>query len=1311
MNLVPLIPRKESKGKAPVEDSFNRISQSQNDEVNRANDARQNYNLNGLEQKSFSDYTVSTSLPLEPDEDNRSESPIRFRNQTCSTEESNSTSNSEGDYPQKVISSQYSDDEESSSEESDQSNFITRKNWKQINDQLKKNDPSVASLNIRFVLTNIELHELSHSLKKNTALGHISWHNDQDPCDTTAKIEVQLIKSNKNYRHHPNDFVHILLSKHVYKNSQKGDRVQVDPNIDKHLKNWKVKAIYDDTNSSGYYAVIYKNDKTHQIVLAIRGTEGGGVGVLKSLLKKNSDWKTNLEEILGGQIVVGQQARNYQATHDAIKIAEKKKYRLSFTGHSLGAWLAELSMFYSQVYFKYYNVKAVTFDSPGTLPMMEKLQSNIVNRNTCVKLKDLNIVTYLATPNPVNCCNSHIGEVRCVEVDMEWTDYADDKVPDCMKNIIGDKIQGVLAIEGHGLSKMLREFDPLTGRPRKCDKMADWPRMEYHGEAKDFASNAIGLMQVGIEKGVNCIGFQSSIATTLTSKTIGTLANWLIGDKTIMTIIGFLMSVITGEVDQEQYWEYFKHLNLQGSDLDTSRKKIEQNFDHRFALVTKAHFRKEEGGEGYIMSLKPGSSDKFLFELYDNKENLKRRKDLPQPVKRQLRDLLAAFTIKQLYDGKYQLVPNKGHDPERIKQNTQRLFQVLPIDHFQLSCKVIYMAVSKDNVPSKSKKKRDVSVIDSPQLIINDFQKDRNLLVRFASAPVKHNRIFSTSPAKLIKIIGPNADSKPRIVSNGTPKARLVGKKVEISIEDLSSPSFFSNFTAISSSVIYLRIKNPKELGQFGTLLLNSINKPLFNRTEGIDFSGLKINQNTINPFHICLASLSQNIKLFPNFTSLCIGDIDINQLMELVLPQSLSILTSLAIGKIHCSWARIVLPATLDHLTDFSVGSMSYGSCSFNALNKLDNLKNLTIGYMEGFIELPNSLKNLITLTIKQVAYCCELKFPDSLDYLRNCFIGNISGYCRITITCKLDKLENLSIGNIGERVAFGMPWKLKKLIHLSIGSIFASDNYFFVRLPDKLDNLTHLAIHNTAHWNLSGRRFDNLRELRIRDIWDCLKKDLPDSLPKLRSLIITDVSHNPVDRFASLSNFFSVGQNTVDLPRSFRLIETLHIENIAKNAVFAVPALFKKLTTIIIGNIGEKAILTLPNSLENLKTLSIDCIGKNATLKVPASFPQYTNFTINRILDHADLDITWSLDTQTAKAMKTTWQNAIIKSTGIGASKLQQKTIIDISSSENSDGVVIKPVNILDHITNHVNVVINRPAKTEVPSDESSLLCIEWP
>lgn len=573
---------------------------------------------------------------------------------------------------------------------------VTMANFGEVIALLMQNSPTIRSLRIDFVLTEAQLGEFYNAIKDNRELGYISWHKDQIIYENARRIETKLIDNNKNYRAFPTDYVFGLLSTHVYMDVEEGSSVTIDASVDGYLKNWKVWKVYNDTKGSGYYGVIYKNEETHQFVLAHRGTEGGVMGILTDAVKQNSDWKTNLNEILIGRVVIGQQARNYQATYEAVEIAKREGYELSITGHSLGGWLGELSAFYCHAYFEYPYVKTVTFDSPGALPMMEKLQTNLRDRDLIVELEDIKITSYLTFPNPINTCNRHPGKTYQIAPDMEWTDWANNTIPDFIKRILGnDKIEGYLAYEGHALAGILKTFDPETGKPVEYRRMADWPRMRYTGEGRDFNSEGSELMTKTLDKldlspivkrvdhGLEMAGgkaLKTEVldklgidSTSIVKKGLGYGIDYLIGDTTLMAMVGFLANL--NQVDQEQYWAYYRYINAKGNESDSgSREKIA--YDNRFALVAKAKYR--EADDINILNLKKGSVDDYLYELNKARDSLDKVKDFPEIVRVQLQDLLSSFTIKRVGDGKYSLVPNAGCDGEVIRQRMERLLCVVP---------------------------------------------------------------------------------------------------------------------------------------------------------------------------------------------------------------------------------------------------------------------------------------------------------------------------------------------------------------------------------------------------------------------------------------------------------------------------------------------------------------------------------------------------------------------------------------------------------------------------------------------------------
>jgi len=537
---------------------------------------------------------------------------------------------------------------------------VTKKNFEQIIDTLKKDSSLIHTLEFEFVLWEKEVNELSEAIKDNTDLGYVGWHQDQIIYKGIKSIENKLIENNKNYRSYPNDYVHGLLAKHAYTTSKEGGSVNLNSNVDIYLKNWKVAKVFDDTKKSGYYSAIYVNEKTHQVVLANRGTEG----IIDGLFKMNKDWQVNFEEILGGKIIVGQQARNLQATAEAIEIAKTRGYRLSFTGHSLGAWLAELSAFYSYAYFNYRNIKAVTFDSPGSAPMMDKLQSSIRARDAEVKLESINIVTYLAGPNPANSCNGHVGKVYRVEPKMELTTSAESRMPNIVRNAYGDKIKAVLSVEGHFLDGILETFDPGTGKPKTCKKMLDWPKVKYDGTKSFYTQGKEAVKEVSANSKNMPTGIQMALNLAL---------DHVIEDSTLMTIVGFLKTHISGGIDADQYWKYFSLIDTEKEGAGGSKV---MDFDHRFALITLAKYR--EGEDIHLMKLTVGSVDEYLFKLNERRNKLNEN-NIPPIIKEQLEDILSSFEIKSLKNEgtAYFLVAKKG-DEEAVRERMQRLLMVVP---------------------------------------------------------------------------------------------------------------------------------------------------------------------------------------------------------------------------------------------------------------------------------------------------------------------------------------------------------------------------------------------------------------------------------------------------------------------------------------------------------------------------------------------------------------------------------------------------------------------------------------------------------
>ena len=282
-------------------------------------------------------------------------------------------------------------------------------------------------------------------------------------------------------RYHPSDFVHGILASHAYRKVvAEGDEVAAnldklrkhfnvsepadkDAVIARVLRGWRVYRIINES-TSGYYGVIYMNEARKQIVLSHRGT-----AVLGSMIE-------DVDGVLGGNITPFQlhlKNATKQTVDLIVKSANYSDYALSFTGHSLGGWLADLSVSYCHQFFGYKNVKAVTFDSPGSEFMINSnLEQNVIKGPNDVfrAAKDLDIVAYLSMPNVLNSINRHIGTVYLL-------DNVNDKhvpvnfVESCLMTMYGVKHLS----KGHRLQEILPKFDPISGKPSRLQKALRWP--------------------------------------------------------------------------------------------------------------------------------------------------------------------------------------------------------------------------------------------------------------------------------------------------------------------------------------------------------------------------------------------------------------------------------------------------------------------------------------------------------------------------------------------------------------------------------------------------------------------------------------------------------------------------------------------------------------------------------------------------------------------------------------------------------------------------------------------------------------------
>ncbi len=235
----------------------------------------------------------------------------------------------------------------------------------------------------------------------------------------------------------PDDYIYALMSNDVYR----GDQLQAGYKL---LENedWEIYKI--KAGKLNYFGVIYINHQINHIVLAHRGTDS-----IKALIE-------NLYGIFLNKISL-QKKEAFSLVKEAVQLAKEHCCGLSFTGHSLGAFLAELSVFYCKGELEFPNINAVTFESPGSVDSLKTMQSNL--KLYTIVLDDLDIVEYVSYPNLINTCNHHVGTLYMVSSDLG----KHGQLP------VWSRLKEVHSMEG------IIEVFNKNSRPMELRCLKDWP--------------------------------------------------------------------------------------------------------------------------------------------------------------------------------------------------------------------------------------------------------------------------------------------------------------------------------------------------------------------------------------------------------------------------------------------------------------------------------------------------------------------------------------------------------------------------------------------------------------------------------------------------------------------------------------------------------------------------------------------------------------------------------------------------------------------------------------------------------------------
>ncbi|KAJ6215377.1 hypothetical protein RDWZM_009877 [Blomia tropicalis] len=284
-----------------------------------------------------------------------------------------------------------------------------------------------------------------------------------------------------------------ISSKLRYLRKTHKDSTEIDlPNLNEVISNsgWKFLITAENlSTSNGYFGATFWNPERQQVVIAHRGTSPTNLGAL---------W-TDIQSIYGNK-VSPQISSAVTFSHYVQRIfAEVDKdnnthFKIFMTGHSLGAWLAQICTFSvkyltvmddDNTYFvksmkEGHHAHTVVFDSPGCKPMLQQFQREFDVRYDNVEnlsIDCLDITSYLSAPNLINTCNPHVGKIYRVFIDFSNKSFFT-----------------LYNLQTHKIKNILETFDEKTGLFKKendkfnIKEVVDWPETSIlnKDEYKEF---------------------------------------------------------------------------------------------------------------------------------------------------------------------------------------------------------------------------------------------------------------------------------------------------------------------------------------------------------------------------------------------------------------------------------------------------------------------------------------------------------------------------------------------------------------------------------------------------------------------------------------------------------------------------------------------------------------------------------------------------------------------------------------------------------------------------------------------------------
>jgi len=725
-------------------------------------------------------------------------------------------------------------------------------NLKLVETQMNKNE-TVCDLS-RVSLDEEILEFIEDHLKNCPNIGYIKFNPNQERTqDINSKlesIETQLIRNNNEYQPFANDYIHCLLCSHCYE-------IELTPNELELLKDNKLlkdKQFFQETKytvlknewkvkrlkiGKGFKNILYINNRRRQLVLAFQGVK----------LRVN-DFFTNDDQIIDSAIysmiankeIAPQTESCFEITQQAIDICKKHEYSLSFTGYSFGAWLAEQAVYFSIKDFKFTNVKAVTFQSPGSFDYLSKLnESNVLNLERKIDLCDLNIVTYLSEPNFVNTCNQHGGQVYLIYTNTDHLFNADSFSYDLIEKISNDKIKrnlkkcydkyvkdhlnkysfyinGFLSLFHDGLDLILNEFDSKTGRPlsESYRRIVRWPKMKFES-SDNFQQNSANLID-SIVPGSELLAKCFKPLLKLVS------VNLFNG---ISIIINFIIEILNGNLNNDQCLNYFQYKeNIMDEKLVLDKNDFKLRYLGNYEVEIINLFK------DIIFNNKPGSIDNLLHNLSINASGQEDLKPLNNDfIEKQL------LNLRKLYDlnlENHQIIINSRIEVDHVRF---RLIRLLNIDK-KLET-FLYKLIGN--------KSSSVKITN----VLSDFPKI------FTSRSEELEKINeSLDNCQFVYIYGRSGTGKTTLASKYTYLLR--DEKPDYIIRWIDANKLKQCFMSLAEELNIDNKLESEELFRKIKVALNKLNRNILFVIDNLIYD---LNEHTKNDFDYLLTNFDSNVK------------------------------------------------------------------------------------------------------------------------------------------------------------------------------------------------------------------------------------------------------------------------------------------------------------------------------------------------------------------------------------------------------------------------------------------------------------------